>query len=98
MEEPDALECEPGKRQIFVMKKGEKPVQLDHCAGEVDFLGALRSEFLNEIIVPLLGNRAVGYATFVNTPKREIGVLLRKMPEQFLNLFARRCWCLPIID
>jgi hypothetical protein len=56
VEEPDALECEPGKRQIFVMKKGEKPVQLDHCTGEVDFPGALQSEFLNKIIVPLLDN------------------------------------------
>ena len=30
VEEPDALVCQPGKRQIIVMKQSEKSVQLDH--------------------------------------------------------------------
>ena len=96
--EPNTLEGKHGEVQILVMEEGEEPVQLDHCAGEVDILGTLRPEFLNEIIVPLLGNRAVGYTSFVNSPQREIGVLLREMAEQFLNLFARGSWCLPLVD
>jgi len=98
VKEPNTLESETGKRKIFVVKKGEKPIQFDHCSGEVDRLWALCPEFLKEILVPFLGNRAVGYTSFVNSPEREVAVLLRKMAEQFLNFFARRYRRLPIID
>jgi hypothetical protein len=30
VEEPEALESEPGKGQIIVMKQGEKSIQFDH--------------------------------------------------------------------
>ena len=88
--EPDALEGEAGKRPISVVKKSEKLVQLDHCVRKCDLLGALGSEFLKEILVPILGDRVVVHALLVGNPQREVGVVLRKMAEQFPNLFPRR--------